>query len=235
MSICPDAVFAIDGDGDLARAYVDDPRFAEALVDAKLTGKDPVWNELVPISFGPVAKPGLSGFVPTDCPYFAPLSNSLMLSQRALNAFGLLSNGAGLLFRTVEDGDGTNMNYSILYVRREVDALDKMKSEVETLPSGAIVDIRHHVFHADRLLQSPIFRLPRFGKIYVTNTIAGLIEQHRLTGFRLRRVWSATTGGIRQSLLPTWSTEFSPEEKERKRDTKRRALRAELAARQAAG
>jgi hypothetical protein len=234
MNSCANAVFAVDGDGDLVRAYIDDPHFEEALINAQLSGNQPVWNEVVPISFGPMPRQGRSGFVPTDCPYFVFLANSLILSLKAVNAFGPLLEGAGSLFRTVHKAGRMELDYVILYVKREVDALDEANSEVERLPNS-IIDIRFHSFHADRLLQSPIFRLPRFGKIYVTNAIVGLIEQHRLTGFRLKKVWSATTGGIRQSLLPEWSTALSPQEKERRRDAKRRALRAELAARQPAG
>jgi hypothetical protein len=116
-----------------------------------------------------------------------------------------------------------------------VDALDEARSEVTYYKcDGALRDIIRAEFHAERLRDTPIFRLPLRGRIYVTDAIADRVTQHGLTGFKLKQVWSAESGGIRVPDEP-YRYNGGIEAEGPRNDAKRRALRAELAARQAAG
>jgi hypothetical protein len=233
MIMHPRKVFTIDGDGALAFGQISEAAFRKVLVRSALHEQEVQRSFAVPIRLGPLAVKGFSPFVPTDCPYFSPLQKSILLSERAIDVFGSLLDGAGQMFRTEQRQ--TETRYTILYVRRQVDALDEERSEVERFQStGRISDVVRAEFHAERLRDAPIFRLPYGGMIYITDAIADLVQQHGLTGFKLTEVWSAESGGVHN---PPEVYRFNGgiEASRPREDARRRALRAELAARQAAG
>jgi hypothetical protein len=229
----PRRIYRISGEVAYCAARIEDDAFQKEFGAAVFRERDLARSFAVPIRLTPTARNGLSPFIPTDCPYFSPLLKSVLLSQRAIDVFGPLLDGAGQMFRTVQRQ--TETRYTILYVRRQVDALDEDRSEVERFEtSGRIADIIRAEFQAERLRDAPIFRLPRGGKVFVTDAIADAVQRHGLTGFKLTEVWSAETGGVRIPIEP-YRLGDGPDAEARRFDARRRALRAELAARPPAG
>ncbi|MEP7042573.1 MAG: DUF1629 domain-containing protein [Dokdonella sp.] len=66
---------------------------------------------------------------------------------------------------------------------RVIDALDEQASEIERFDNGRIMTIDKHVFHADRIRNVDIFKLPmRASSTYVSQRFIDIWTAHKLTG-----------------------------------------------------
>jgi hypothetical protein len=73
-----------------------------------------------------------------------------------------------------------------------VDALDVARSDVVRFPStGRIMDIKKHVFYADRVADLPAFHVPEVRALFLGEDLVELIWSAGLTGTTFREVWHA--------------------------------------------
>jgi len=66
---------------------------------------------------------------------------------------------------------------------RVIDALDERRSVLSRFQSGRIMMIDKHVFHADKIADVDVFKLPmRASATYVSQRFADIWASHGLTG-----------------------------------------------------
>lgn len=73
-----------------------------------------------------------------------------------------------------------------------VDALDEEHSVLARFRSGAVMGIDKFMFHPERLRDEMIFKVPQRPGPHnlVTEALVKLVEQHKLTGFDFKLLWS---------------------------------------------
>ena len=169
-------------------------------------------------------------WVETDCPK-NPAYGTVVLSERAVAAFGAMLTDAGYLLDTTLDAA---TRYKLFICERQVDALDLERSDFTRFRDGGVKDVLRHELRADLLADLDVFRLKhRRSQVFVSDRFVARAESHGLTGFVFTELWSSDTGGVPLT-LPGIPIQQVPGEFARDARKKRQALRKELARRAAA-
>lgn len=170
-------------------------------------------------------------WVETDCPK-GPAYGALLLSERAIAAFGPMLTDAGYFLNTRL---AATTRYKMFICQREIDALDQERSELTRFDDGGVWNVLRHELDADMLQGMDVLRLKhRRARFFVSDRFVEVAKVHGLTGFVFTEMWSSDTGGV---LLPLPSIPFEQVRGEFARDAqkKRQALRKELARRRHVG
>lgn len=170
-------------------------------------------------------------WVETDCPK-GPAYGALLLSERAIAAFGPMLTDAGCF---IDTRLAATTRYKMFICQREIDALDQERSELTRFDDGGVWDVLRHELDADLLQGMDVLRLKhRRARLFVSDRFVTVAEAHGLTGFVFTEVWSSDTGGVPLTLrgIPIEQVrgEFA-----RDAQKKRQALRKELARRRHVG
>lgn len=122
---------------------------------------------------------------PSDFPSLSPIIP--VFSERAVESIGPLLKPHGEIL-PLDCREGVYYAFNTTCV---IDALDQEQSQFERFRDGRVMDIKRHVFDADKIGISAIFLLPylRRSRVYVTDLFVERVQEARLTGFDFRLVW----------------------------------------------
>ena len=189
-------------------------------------------NEPIELEISDWDAPG--DWVETDCPP-NPADGTLLFSERAVAVLGDLLLGSGYFIDTILP---VQTRYKIFICEREIDAIDRERSEIVWFEDADNIDyVLRYAFHDDVLLDRHVFRLKYLrATVLESDVFVRRAEAHQLTGFIFKELWSSETGGVRFPVPFPWNddTDAAPEPR-RDPVAKRAALRAVLAARQQPG
>lgn len=99
--------------------------------------------------------------------------------------------------------------YWLFNVTNIVDALNEPASQVSRFTNGKVMFVEEFVFKPEALTNQLIFKIPQRPGTYTfaTNRFVDLVEQHQLTGFVFKPLWSQEGGTAKPSASdPTSST-----------------------------
>ena len=218
-------VYEIKGDWELAWINCSDPEDA-GLLDRVTLQLDTIdRSRTIGLEVSDWDAPG--DWIETDCPK-NPAYGTVLLSERAVSAFGSLLTDTGYLLDTHL---AFATRYKLFICEREIDALDLERSDLRRFRDGNIWDVFRYELDADRLRDQHVFRLKhRPSRVFVSDRVVDLVREHGLTGFLFQEIWSSETGGVQ--LAPAeLPIERVPGEFARRAAAKRKALREELARR----
>lgn len=87
--------------------------------------------------------------------------------------------------------------YWLFNITNIIDALDESASRIVDL--GSVVAVKEFAFKSEMLRNQLIFKIPQRPGSYnlVTDRFVKLVEQHRLTGFVFKPLWSLEGGPVR--------------------------------------
>lgn len=170
-------------------------------------------------------------WVETDCPN-GPIYGLLLLSERAIAAFGPMLTDAGYFFSTRLTA---TTRYKLFICQRQIDALDQERSELTRFDDGGVWNVLRHELDDDLLQGMDVLRLKHLrARFFVSDRFVAVAKAHGLTGFVFTEVWSSDTGGVPLP-LPGIPVEQVRGEFARNAQKKRQALRKELARRRHIG
>ncbi|HUG23538.1 imm11 family protein [Piscinibacter sp.] len=111
-----------------------------------------------------------------------------VFSERAKQVLGPHIDAFGLWLKLECD----EAPYWLFNITNVVDGLDEKKSELARFRDGGVMAIDRFVFHPERLRGQRMFMVPQRPLAYnlVTDEFVKLVEQHNLTGFSFKLLWS---------------------------------------------
>jgi len=130
-----------------------------------------------PVEFNLVRHDGRRKLVSVDAPWY--VSSLLIFKPKVIHAIGdYLKDYGEFLPLICEDAKIVMYNPT-----RVIDALDEQKSTITRFDDGRIMMIDKHVFHADKIADVDVFKLPmRASATYVSQRFADIWASHGLTG-----------------------------------------------------
>jgi len=111
-----------------------------------------------------------------------------VFSDRAKQILGAHIDGLGQWLKLECD----EAPYWLFNITNVLDALDESRSELARYRSGGVMAIDRYVFHPERLCGQMMFTPSQRPSAYnlVTDEFVKLVEQHKLTGFHFKLLWS---------------------------------------------
>lgn len=111
-----------------------------------------------------------------------------VFSERAKTVLGPHIDGLGQWLK-LECDEATYWLYNITNVS---DSLDENRSELARYRSGGVMSIDKYVFHPERLRGQLMFTPSQRPSAHnlVTDEFVKLVQQHKLTGFNFKLLWS---------------------------------------------
>lgn len=145
------------------------------------------------------------------------------LLDHAVAVFGPMPTDAGYLLNT---SLAARTQHKLFICEHEIDALDRARSALKRFSDGGSSDMLRYELDGSLLRGMDVFRLKhRRARALVSDCFKALAEQHGLTGFVFKEIWSSDTGGVALT-LPGIPIERKRGEFGRLARPKRQALRA---------
>lgn len=167
-------------------------------------------------------QPVVEGVV-TDCPYMSPQC-ALTLSARAVAVLRPLLTAAGGLFPATPYRE---QEYQTFACTTQIDALDRSRTEFFPVSAHFGPDrIRRYALRPGAVAAVDIFRVKGIlASLFVSDRFVEAVSRHRLTGFRIRPVWSSESGPLVTFDNPGVEFERFPPGRGSTKREKRRAMR----------
>lgn len=111
-----------------------------------------------------------------------------VFSERAKGVLGSRIDSLGQWLKL----DCDEAPYWLFNVTNIIDALDEEKSEIARFRDGGVMAIDRFAFHPDRLRGQLLFGVRQRPLAYnlVTEEFVQLVQQHKLTGFNFKLLWT---------------------------------------------